>query len=73
MADPAPTTQHSPLYDYLKGMYLRGTLTEAALDAAVARNKITQAEADEIRATRAARDAPAVTTADAAVTEDPAS
>lgn len=52
MSDPTP--QHSPMYAYLLSMYLRGTLTEAALDAAVTKDRITQAEADEIRATKAA-------------------
>lgn len=42
----------SRMYDYLLGMYLRGTLTEAALDAAVVKGWITAEEAAQIRAAK---------------------
>lgn len=61
---------HSPMYAYLLGMYLRGVLTEPALDAAVAKGRITQAEADEIRAAKSVQDAQALATADAATTAE---
>lgn len=63
-------TTHSPMYDYLLGMYLRGTLTEPALDAAVAKGKLTYAEAVEIRAARVDRDAATVAAADAVIASD---
>lgn len=58
--------EHSPMFAYLKDMYLRGKLTEAALDAAVVKGKLTQAEADEIRAARVAQLTEALAIADAA-------
>lgn len=61
---------YSPMYAYLHDMYLRGVLTEQALDAAVTKGRITQAEADEIRAAKAARDAAVIASTDAAVVED---
>lgn len=67
MTEPTP---HSPMYSYLLGMYLRGVLTEPALDAAVTKGRITQAEADEIRAAKAAQDAAVIASTDAAVVED---
>lgn len=67
MTEPTP---HSLMYAYLLGMYLRGVLTEQALDAAVAKDRITQAEADEIRAAKAAQDAAVIASTDASVVED---
>lgn len=61
---------HSPLYDYLLGMYLRGTLTEAALDAAVAKGKLRPDEAAEIRAAKAARDAAIIAEADSVIASE---
>lgn len=71
-----PIATHSTMYAYLLDMYLRGVLTDPALDAAVTKRWITAAEASEIRATKAARDAAIVAAADAAIAstlvEDPA-
>lgn len=55
---------------YLRGMYLRGTLTDAGLDAAVTKGRITQEEADAIRAAKVAQDAAIVASTDAAVVQD---
>lgn len=60
----------SPMYAYLLGMYLRGVLTEAALDAAVVKGRITTEEAAMIRAAKADQDAEILEAADAAVVED---
>lgn len=63
MTAPVP---HSAMYSYLLGMYLRGTLTDPALDAAVTKGWLRPDEAAEIRAAKAARDAAIVAEADAA-------
>lgn len=42
----------SRMYDYLFGMYMRGTLTDAALDAAVTKGWVTADEAAQIRAAK---------------------
>lgn len=65
MTAPVP---HSTMYAYLLGMYLRGVLTDPALDAAVAKKWVTADEAVEIRAAKAAQDAAVVAAADAATT-----
>lgn len=43
------------MYDRLHSLYLSGRLTDAGLDNAVAKAWITQAEADQIRADKAAQ------------------
>lgn len=43
------------MYDYLKRLYFEGRLSDAGLDNAVAKGWITQAEADQIRADKAAQ------------------
>lgn len=60
----------SAMYAYLLGMYLRGVLTEEALDAAVAKGRITQAEADQIRAAKAEQDAAVIASTDAAINQE---
>lgn len=60
----------SPMYSYLLGMYLRGVLTEVALDAAVTKGRITAEEAAMIRAAKAEQDAAIIASADAAVVAD---
>lgn len=66
MTAPVP---HSPMYAYLLGMYLRGVLTDPALDAAVAKKWVTADEAAEIRAAKAAQDAAVIAAADNATTD----
>jgi hypothetical protein len=45
------------MYATLRKLYLEGRLTDAGLDNAVSKKYITQAQADQIRADKAAADA----------------
>jgi hypothetical protein len=77
MSEPTPEApitvveiQHSPRFYYLQGMYLRGTLNDAGLTQAVTKTWITQAEADEIRASKVEQDRATVAAADALITNE---
>lgn len=48
------------MYERLKALYLTGQLSDAGLNNAVTKGWITQAQADEIRAAKAAQDNPPV-------------
>lgn len=47
------------MYEYLRRMYLAGTLSDAGLQNAVTKSWISQAQADQIRRDKAIQDAPA--------------
>jgi hypothetical protein len=47
------------MYEYLKRLYLAGSLSDAGLQNAVTKGWITQAQADQIRADKATQDATA--------------
>lgn len=54
------------MYDYLRRLYLAGSLSDAGLQNAVTKGWITQAQADQIRADKAAQDGTTTVTALAA-------
>jgi hypothetical protein len=55
------------MYDNLRRLYLAGSLTDAGLQNAVTKKWITQAQADQIRADKAAQDAATQASFDAAL------